>query len=259
MQLDRTSVQAERVIAALERVGPDLRELDSEAWRIAEAQLLSWDRRVAGDSPSAALYVLLRSELFRELYGDELGEALAPLMNVAMVSYSGVQEAIYRDESSFWDDLRTPEQEGPAHIWARSLRAAWAKLKKQQGDPGTARLDRLQQLVFAHAFDQVGALRGLFSVGPIGVGGDDSTINVAKASAAQPEKILFIPSYRVVFTPANWAGTRGTQALGQSGHRFSPYRRDQLDDWLEGRTHPWPWNGPPAGTEIGTLTLRPGP
>jgi penicillin amidase len=238
MQLDRTSVQAERVVDALKRLEPGLRELDPDAWRIAEAHLLDWDRRLAGDSPSAALYVLLRAALFRELYGDELGDALAPLMDVAMVSYSGLQEAICRGESSFWDDLRTPERDGPAHIWARSLRAAWAELEAQQGDPETARLDRLQQLVFVHAFDRAGPLEGLFGVGPIGVGGDDSTLNVAKASAEAPERILFIPTYRVVYTPADWARTRGTQTLGQSGHRFSPYRSDQLDDWRAGRTHP---------------------
>jgi acyl-homoserine lactone acylase PvdQ len=45
--------------------------------------------------------------------------------------------------------------------------------------------------------------------------------------------------------------------LGQSGHRLSPYRTDQLADWLAGRTHPWPWNGPPEDQVIGLLVLRP--
>jgi acyl-homoserine lactone acylase PvdQ len=46
-------------------------------------------------------------------------------------------------------------------------------------------------------------------------------------------------------------------ALGQSGHRFSPHRTDQLRDWREGRTHPWGWGGPPPGFERGRLTLVP--
>jgi acyl-homoserine lactone acylase PvdQ len=236
-----------------------LREHDSEAWRIAEAHLLDWDRRFSGDSASAAFYVLLQGALFRELFGDELQEDLPAFMSIAIISYNALQETLYTGESSFWDDVRTPESEGPAHIWARSLRAALADLEQRQGNPKTARLDRLQQLVFPHAFERLPLLGRLFSVGPIGIGGDDSTINVAKTSPAAPEKILFVPSYRVVYTPADWSATRGTQALGQSGHLFSPYRTDQLKDWLAGRTHPWPWNGPAPGTEIGTLTLRPAP
>jgi len=35
-------------------------------------------------------------------------------------------------------------------------------------------------------------------------------------------------------------------------------RTDQLDDWLTGRSHPWPWGGPGAGREIGVLMLEPG-
>ena len=78
-----------------------------------------------------------------------------------------------------------------------------------------------------------------------------------KTYPAAPDKALFVPSMRVVFTPADWSRTSGVLSLGQSGHRFSPYRTDQLDDWLNGRSRPWPWGGPESGSEIGTLVLSP--
>jgi Penicillin amidase. len=62
---------------------------------------------------------------------------------------------------------------------------------------------------------------------------------------------------RVVATPADWRRTRGTLTLGQSGHRFSPYRSDQLEDWLVVRSHPWPWNGPDDAHTLGRLQLDP--
>ena len=122
----------------------------------------------------------------------------------------------------------------------------------------TARLDRLTKLVFPHAFHSSPLLAPLFDVGPIGAGGGDQTVNVMKSRLLSPENPLFVPSYRVVFTPGNWHETRGTQTLGQSGHRFSPHRTDQLQDWLSGKTHPWHWHGPPSEEIIGVLRLVPG-
>ena len=45
--------------------------------------------------------------------------------------------------------------------------------------------------------------------------------------------------------------------LGQSGHRLSPYRTDQLEDWLAGRSRPLRWEGPAPEETIGVLVLSP--
>jgi len=68
---------------------------------------------------------------------------------------------------------------------------------------------------------------------------------------------LVIPSYRVLFTPGAWADSRSVQPLGQSGHRFSPFRSDQLTDWRDGRSHSLAWDGPPPGQFIARLRLLP--
>ncbi|MEA3277641.1 MAG: penicillin acylase family protein [Pseudomonadota bacterium] len=259
MQLDRISLQARRFHEALGRVAPQIRDLDPEARRIADEYLMTWDGGFEGDSRAAALFILLERALFVSLFGDELGEDLPALMSIAILSYNALEEALYSGRSSFWDDIGTPQKEGPAHVWARALRTAKKELDRELPDPQNQRLDNLRQLVFPHAFDRIPVLGRLFSVGPIGVGGDSHTLNLMKASPQEPEKVLFVPSYRVVYTPADWSETRGTLPLGQSGHRLSPYRTDQLQDWLEGRAHRWLWNGPEPGTEIGVFVLRPEP
>jgi penicillin amidase len=256
MQMDRVSVEARRWLAALDRIEPRLRVTDPQAWAIARDQLLGWDGEFTPQSRPAALLVLLRSALFVELYGDELGEDLPALMSIAIMSYNALQETVRSGQSSFWDDLRTPALEEPAQIWGRALRRAWAELGGR-GDEAPPRLDDLQRLVFPHAFHRLPLLGRLFDIGPFGVGGDAYTVNVMKAEAATPMKPIFVPTYRHVFTPGNWEQTGGTQTLGQSGHRFSPYRSDQLTDWLEGRLHPWTWGGPPPGEVIGTVRLLP--
>lgn len=258
IQLDRLSLQARDYQKALARLGPEIRVIDPEARRIADEYLMGWDGRFEGDRRAAALFVLLRLALFEALFGDELEDDLPALLAIASLSYNALDAAVHSGESSFWDDVQTAEVEGQAQVWARALRAAKAELDRTQPERGGQRLDRLLSVRFPHAFDRVPVLGGLFSLGPIPVGGDEHTVNVMKASLLAPGEAMFVPTLRVVFTPGDWSGTRGTLVLGQSGHRFSPYRTDQLGDWLDGRTHPWPWNGPPAGAQIGALILRPG-
>jgi len=256
IQRDRVSLQARRFKQAFESLAVEVGELDPEARRIADRYLTDWEGGFEPDSPEAALFVLLRQSLFEHLFGDELVEDLEALMSTVLLSYDALDEAILSGRSSFWDDLRTPAEEGPAHIWARALRSAKAELDRRQPELDEQRLDRLRRLRFPHAFDRIPVLGRLFGIGPLAVGGDTNTLNTMKASPARPEEALIVPSLRVIYTPANWTRTRAVAPLGQSGHRFSPYRDDQLDDWLSGRYHYWPWDGP-AGREIGTLVLMP--
>ena len=211
-----------------------------------------------GSSRAAALYALLEPALWRAIYGDELGEDLEPLMSLATISYNSLQETLLTGESSFWDDVTTPEPESPAQVWGRALRAAAAELDSTLPRPADQRLDRLRTLTFPHAFHRLPLLGRLFDVGPIGIGGAADTIDVAKPSLGDPRQAFVVPSMRVVQTPADWRLTRGTLPLGQSGHWLSPYRTDQLADWRNGRGHPWPWNGPSQPQTATLLVLRPG-
>jgi acyl-homoserine lactone acylase PvdQ len=257
MQQDRVSLEARSLLGRLRTLAGEIRREDAAAGEIADF-LLGWDGDCRGDSAPAALFVRLRPALYRELFGDELGEDLSAYMGIALESYNGLHQVADSGFSSFWDDVRTPDIETPAQVFARALRRAWRELETTQGDPRSARLDRLRALVFPHAFHDVAGLGWLFDLGPFGVGGDDHTLNVMKATLEAPATPAFVPSYRVVFTPGDWGETRGSNTLGQSGHRFSPYRADQLRDWLEGGYHPWPWNGFPADRRIGRLRLHPG-
>ncbi|WP_020502760.1 penicillin acylase family protein [Lamprocystis purpurea] len=260
IQTDRRSRQALLTQQALRRDESALRAADPEAWVIAERDLLGWDGVMDGASRAAAFYALLEPALWRALYGDELGEAdLAVLMSLANPSYSALQETLNTGESSFWDDVTTPEVETPAHIWARALRTAAAELATALPRTRDQRLDRLRTLTLPHAFHQQPLLGQLFDVGPIGVGGAADTVDLMQSAPADPRSVLIAPSMRVVQVPRNWPQTRGTLPLGQSGHRLSRYRTDQLDDWLHGGSHAWPWHGPTTEGTQGLLVLRPLP
>ncbi|WP_295887121.1 penicillin acylase family protein [uncultured Thiohalocapsa sp.] len=257
MQADRESIRARVFMAALRRTLPALRELDPKAARIAEKDLLHWRGDFPPQSHAGALFGLLVPALYQALYGDELQDDLSVLMQLDTNTYGPLDEALRSGRSAFWDDVTTPQlQEGPANIWREAVLSARARLDELL-PRGPQRLDRLRGVTFRHAFDGQPWVGRLFSVGPVGLGGDNATVNVANASVLAPRRIGYIPSMRVVYTPSDWSGTRGSLPLGQSGHRFSRFRTDQLDDWLAVDTHPWPWHGPAPGTEQGTLRLTP--
>ncbi|MCG6941983.1 MAG: penicillin acylase family protein [Thiohalocapsa sp.] len=257
MQADRDSIRARVFMASLRRVLPELKVLEPAAARAAERDLLHWSGDFPPDSHAGALFGLLVPALYQALYGDELGEDLPALMMLDADTYGPMDEALRSGHSSFWDDIRTPTvQEGPAEVWRAALLAARSRLNDLM-PKGPQRLDRLRAVTFRHAFAGQPWVGKWFSVGPIGIGGDTATVNVANASLLAPRRIGYIPSMRAVYTPADWSRTRGTITLGQSGHRFSRFRTDQLEDWLAADTHPWPWNGPAPGTGIGELRLLP--
>lgn len=259
MQSDRVSLEAVVYMGSLRRHLAAIRRLDPEAAAVADRLLLDWTGGFDGSSQAAAFFVLLRSQLYRALYGDELGEDLELLMRLDTHTYGPLAEAMYSDRSSFWDDIdSTDVEEGPAAVWAQALRASEAAWREAVPGEQAPNLAQLRQLTFAHAFDGQPLLGDLFNLGPIGRGGDNQTIDVALAPLTSPRRIGNVASMRVVYVPAAWSETRGTLPLGQSGHRFSSYRADQLDDWLNGRTHRWLWGGPAAGQLLGTLSLLPG-
>ena len=258
IQSDRLSILARLTQRSLRTLESELRAVDADAWSIAAEELLDWDGEMAGASRSAALFALLEPALLRALYEDELGADLEVLADMGIFAYSPLFETLRTGRSSFWDDVTTPAIERPAEIWARALVAAMSDLLARTGTGGEdVRLDRVRTLTFPHAFRDLPLLGRLFNVGPLGLGGHSDTINVVKSSPLTPETVIFIPSMRVVQTPADWRRTRGTLPLGQSGHLFSPYRDDQLEDWLSGRHHAWPWNGPIGGPGIGHVLLTP--
>ena len=257
VQTDVVSLEARRYREALARVEADLRRLDPQAAEIGRRYLRHWDGRVTPDSASAAFFALFRLRFAMALLGDELGPELVDLLRIGAVAYNPLQEAMFSGRSSFWDDVGTSAVEGPAHIWARALRATQAEVVRRVGDPERLRLDRIKRLTFPHSFHWMRLVGRFFDVGPIAQGGDDHTVSVLKAPLGEPDLVQFVPSYRVVFTPGDWGTTRGTNTLGQSGHRFSPFRADQLQDWSSGEGHPWRWGGPPPDEVIGVLHLSP--
>ncbi len=257
MQMDDLSEEARVFQKALQRVLPELRAQDQEAWRIADEYLVPWDGRFRKDSRGAAFFLFLRPALFRTLYGYALREDVDLLLSIANNQYNALEEVLYSGKSSFWNDQRFESEKGPVRVWARALKMAKEQLDAQIPAGEAPRLDALLSLRFPHAFDRIPLIGDFFSLGPLPAAGDTHSIKAFKTLLNNPQQVRFIPTLRVRFSPTHWEQSRISLPLGQSGHRFSPYRADQLSDWLQGRDHPLQWQGPEPSEAIGIKRLIP--
>ncbi len=77
---------------------------------------MKFDGRLAATSADAALYESFLQQSAREIFLDELGPVESPawraLVQAADLSYSAQADHLLgREDSPFWDDVRTPAQE----------------------------------------------------------------------------------------------------------------------------------------------------
>src|SRR5690606_7526906 len=104
----------------------------------AHQRLMAFDGRMAASSADAALYGAFLQESARAIFLDELGPQTGPawqaLVDIANNSYSAQADHLLgRDDSPFWDDQNTPQQEDKPAILARSLAAAVTYLEAELG------------------------------------------------------------------------------------------------------------------------------
>ena len=95
----------------------------------AYARLNAFDGKLAADSADAALYGAFLHQSARQIFLDELGPDTQPawqaFVEAANKSYSAQADHLLgRDDSPFWDDVGTAQQEDKPAILARSLAAA---------------------------------------------------------------------------------------------------------------------------------------
>jgi penicillin amidase len=95
-------------------------------------------------------------------------------------------------------------------------------------------------VLFDHPFGaQEKILRKMLSLGPYPLPGSRDTVNNGFFHWWENQyRAVMGPSMRHIVDYGNFASSRFTITIGQSGHRLSRYYSDQVKDWLEGGYHP---------------------
>jgi len=241
MQYDQTTTFAPKLKAMFQAPGmaqPLKQAIDAlPAADRAKAQealtrLLAFNGNLAPQSADAALYELFLQESSKQIFLDELGPEDSPswkaFVAAGNLSYSAqADHLLAREDSPFWDDIRTPQKEDKPTILARSLAAAVTEGDKQLGSDHKA-----WQWGNLHRYTW--AAQGT-ALAPRQAGGDHTTLNTSAYSWGENFDARLIPAMRVIVDFSLAEPMIGLNSTGQSGNPASPHYADSIDAWLKGQ------------------------
>ncbi|MGH8380943.1 penicillin acylase family protein [Pseudomonas sp.] len=273
MQNDQTTLFAGKLKQMLEAPGmaqplkQAIEALPSEQRtkaREAYTRLMAFDGRLSTTSADAALYELFLQESAKQTFLDELGPensaSWQAFVGNARLSYSAQADHLLgREDSPFWDDLRTAQKEDKPAILARSLAAAVSAGEAQLGNDRRAwQWGKLHQLRWpTPTFHGLG---DAVNRGPQASGGDHSTLNLTAYAWGKDFNAQLAPSLRMVVDFGQIEPLQLQSSSGQSGNPASPHFADGLDAWFKGRYMSLPLQPQNFDRAYGSkrLTLVPG-
>ena len=223
-------------------------------------RLMAFDGKLSPTSADAALYELFLQESARQIFLDELGPETGSnwkaFIASSNLSYSAVADHLLgREDSPFWDDIRTPQKEDKPAILARSLAAAVSSGDSLMGvDHKAWQWGKLHHYLWRNASGQT--VRG-----PVMAGGDHTTLNTAAYNVAGSNfDVTLIPAMRMIVDFGQVEPMMGQNSTGQSSNPASPHYADGIDPWLKGQYISFPMQPQNFDKVYGNtrLTLIPG-
>ena len=210
--------------------------------RRAADLMRSWDGRLSTDSPAASLVTQTRGALWPMILEPKLGREIAGTYTWAEKNFA--QEEIVMHANPDW--LPLGYKNWDALLTAavrRGMKDGKANSNLAQWSYGSWHVVDLEHPL-GKLLPFIGRLAG---TGPLPLSGDNTTVKqVGRA---------FGPSQRFTMDWSNIDGSTENIALGESGNPFSPYFRDQWNDYYNGTTFALPFT--PAAVAAQTRhTLR---
>ncbi|WP_207847125.1 MULTISPECIES: penicillin acylase family protein [unclassified Pseudomonas] len=243
MQYDQTTTFAAKLKKMFEAPGMKqplkqaidaLPEADRSKAREAFSRLMAFDGKLSPTSADAAIYELFLQESMKQIFLDELGPESSPAWKAFIangdLSYAAQADHLLgREDSPFWDDIRTPQKEDKAVILARSLAAAISAGDSQLGGDHKAwQWGKLHGYTWKNASGQT--IRG-----PLAAGGDHTTLNTAAFAWGKDFNTTRAPSMRFIVDFSQTEPLMGQNGTGQSGNPASPNYLNGIDAWLKGQ------------------------
>jgi acyl-homoserine-lactone acylase len=243
MQYDQTTTFAAKLKKVFEAPGMKqplkqaidaLPEADRSKAREALTRLMAFDGKLSATSADAAIYELFLQESMKQIFLDELGPESSPAWKAFIangdLSYAAQADHLLgREDSPFWDDIRTPQKEDKALILARSFAAAISAGESQLGAD-----HRAWQWGKLHSYQWTNA-SGQNIRGPVAAGGDHTTLNTAAFPWGHDFKTSRAPSMRFIVDFGQAEPLMGQNGTGQSGNPVSPNYLNGVDAWLKGQ------------------------
>lgn len=251
MQLDTHSNYAQALT-------PWITLLNSEEpWeKAALTALRRWNYRMESDSSAALVFHYVVIELLEMVFGDKLGPLKEGYFGVGenplflgngflWRAEARLLELINEHDQSYWYvEAKTGRQRTREELLQEALTRAVKNIRGAVGD-SMRKWDwgRTHQVRYVHPLGSARLLKNTFNRGPLPVGGDATTLNIARHVPQLPIGLVQVAaSYRQIFEVGSWDRAQSVTNVGQSGHPLSDLYDDQIRMWQEGTYHPMPWS-----------------
>ncbi len=236
IQLDTKNRNAETLVPYLLRIG-----ISDDFDKQGQDTLKGWDFTQPADSAPAAYFNIVWRNLLALTFHDQLPEAVWP--DGGSRWFEVIRNLLVQPNSSWWDDLRTPQRESRDDILREALVQGRAEITtKMAREPGNWQWGRLHKLTLTNqtlGTSGIGVVEKLFNRGPYELGGGSSTVDATGWDASEGYGVTATPSMRMVVDLSDFDKSRWINLTGVSGHAFTGNYTDQTELWVKGETLPW--------------------
>lgn len=232
LQGDEFSPLAPLIAKNLQEAALATRYIDGNGLR-AIAMLLRWDGQLRSSGPQASVYEAFLQTLARRLFEPSLGRELTTEYLQRWPMWKPLAESVLRDKSVAW---LPPEERTYQTFMLTTLTQATKSLRITflEPNPEQWQWGRIHTAFFRHVSPNATPLFTSFALGPVPVGGTSDTLNscdVRSDPAALQYNAESGPTQRMIVDMSDRDKFYQALSTGQSGHRFSQYRDDQLGAW----------------------------
>lgn len=236
INLDVVSISAPEVAKEIAAV---LAALNKPEFSAMIELLESWngDHKKADTAPS--VYYNMLSQIYYMSMKDEIGaEALQSILATS-VPKNSVNIFIKNDQSPWWDDVRTKDQEETrAMIFEKAALKTLSLLKETCGEnPEDWVWGKIHTLKHNHPLGAVKLLDKFFSVGPFEVDGGNEVLNNLHFDLDTTGyfHVNGGPALRKIMDFSSIENGETVSPTGQSGNVMSPFYSDQAEMYATGK------------------------
>ena len=251
-QMDFVSPYAKKITPYITSAFDSVKVTDKNL-QLALELLRNWDFEMNAGSQVPTIYTHFFQYLIQNIFEDEMGtDLLKEYVFVANVPYRIIPKMLAENNSSFFDNVRTPQVETRDDIIRKSLVDALSDLEKNYGNDIAAwQWGEIHKVTFKHMFhNKSSILDKIINIGPFSIGGDGTTIfnteysfpelfeeshDLTATHHSEPYSNILGPSMRYIFDFADPDHLEFILPTGESGHFMSPHYKDMSQMWLKGK------------------------
>lgn len=206
-------------------------------------RLAGWNYSGEPDQPEPSIFGATVQNLVEGIFKSHLGDTLYKyyVTENMYTILKAVGHLLDEKDSPWFDNPATPQREtGDMAITAAFTKAVDFLTDKFGGNLGKWQWGRLHTLMLYHPIGRYLPVFGrVMNAGPFPLGGGETTVNAEMYRLSEPYTVVAGASQRHIFDLGNIDNSLQIIPGGVSGNFASPYYKDQVERWSQGKYRPF--------------------